>query len=164
VIASFNQDKPYDQFVREQLAGDLLPAADPKQRSQNLIATGFIAVGLKGLDEMTQRQFDLDVADEQVDTTSEAFLGLTVSCARCHDHKFDPILQRDYYAMAGIFLSTKTDFGTVAEPRNNDASDLLELSPDANAPLVQHDLSPEQRDKLESELAQVTSEYDELTA
>ncbi|MEQ1851241.1 MAG: DUF1549 domain-containing protein, partial [Chthoniobacteraceae bacterium] len=112
VIASFNEDKPYDQFLREQIAGDLLPASSDARRAQQLVATGFLAIGPKGLNEQNPRQFCLDLADEQVDTVSQAILGVTISCARCHDHKFDPISQREYYALAGIFLSTDTKYGT----------------------------------------------------
>ncbi|MFN7918447.1 MAG: PSD1 and planctomycete cytochrome C domain-containing protein [Bryobacteraceae bacterium] len=107
VIDAFNADKPYDRFVMEQLAGDLLPASSAEEHNRNLIATGFLALGAHDLNEADRRQFVMDVADEQVSATSKAFLGLTVGCARCHDHKFDPIPTRDYYALAGIFRSTE---------------------------------------------------------
>jgi hypothetical protein len=106
VIASFNADKPYDRFIREQIAGDLLPSASPDQRNELEIATGFLAVGTKDLNEKNNEQFLMDSIDDQIDVTSRAFLALTVSCARCHDHKFDPIPTTDYYALAGIFKST----------------------------------------------------------
>ena len=112
VIAAFNADKPYDEFIREQIAGDLLPAKDEAERREHLVATGFLALGPKGLNERNREQFRMDLIDEQIDATSRAVLGLTVACARCHDHKFDPIAQRDYYALAGIFRSTETRFGT----------------------------------------------------
>ncbi len=114
VIASFNADKPYDQFVREQIAGDLLPAEDDRQRAEQLIATGFLAIGSKAHDAENRGQFLLDLVDEQIEATTRAFLGLTVACARCHDHKMDPISQRDYYALSGIFRSTQTCSGTLA--------------------------------------------------
>ena len=95
VIAAFNADKPYDRFLREQVAGDLLPAKDAAQRNELLIATGFLAMGPKGLNEKNREQFIMDNVDEQIDVATRAALGLTVSCARCHDHKFDPIAQRD---------------------------------------------------------------------
>ncbi|MFO0927586.1 MAG: DUF1549 domain-containing protein [Gemmataceae bacterium] len=98
VLAAFNADKPYDQFIREQLAGDLLPADDPKVRAERLIATGFLAIGPKTLNERNGLQFELDVADEQIDVTTQAFLGICAACRR-HDHKFDPIPQTDYYAL-----------------------------------------------------------------
>jgi cytochrome c553 len=164
VIAAFNQDKPYNTFVREQIAGDLLLAPDPKRRAEQLIATGFLAIGPKGLSEQASRQFDLDLADEQVDATSQAFIGLTVSCARCHDHKFDPVLQRDYYAMAGIFLSTRTDYGTIPGPGNNQESEQIELPANANLPEALKNLTPEEFAKLKKDLADATAEYDQLLA
>jgi hypothetical protein len=106
VIDSFNADKPFDRFIREQLAGDLLPAADQKQRDSQLIATGFLALGVKDVNQRFKVRFVMDNVDEQIDTVSRSFLALTASCARCHDHKFDPISQREYYALAGIFTST----------------------------------------------------------
>ena len=108
VVDSFNNDKPFDEFIREQLAGDLLPWKTDEERFENLTATGFLVLGPKALFEPNQDKLAMDVADEQIDVTTRAFLGLTVSCARCHDHKFDPIPTRDYYALAGIFKSTAT--------------------------------------------------------
>jgi hypothetical protein len=113
VIAAFNADKPYDQFIKEQLAGDLMPTDDPKKKAERIIATGFLAIGPKLLNERNALQFELDIADEQIDVTTQAFLGITAACARCHDHKFDPIPTRDYYALAGIFRSTETCYGTI---------------------------------------------------
>jgi hypothetical protein len=112
VITSFNQDKPYDRFIREQIAGDLLPAKTAAERNEGIIATGFLAIGTKALNEKNPEIFQMDVVDDQVDVTSRAVLGLTASCARCHDHKFDPIPTSDYYALAGIFRSTETLYGT----------------------------------------------------
>jgi cytochrome c553 len=132
VIAAFNADKPYDEFIREQIAGDLLPARDSVERAEHLTATGFLALGPKSLNEKNREQFRMDMIDEQIDATSRAVLGLTVACARCHDHKFDPVLQKDYYALAGIFRSTETLFGTdTAGGKNRNASKLLAL-PDAS--------------------------------
>lgn len=107
VIDSFNQDRPFDEFIREQIAGDLLPSTDWRSRRRKLIATTFLAMGNYNLEEQDKKQLELDVVDEQIDTISRAFLAQTVSCARCHDHKFDPIPTRDYYAIAGILKSTK---------------------------------------------------------
>ncbi|HUE70465.1 MAG TPA: PSD1 and planctomycete cytochrome C domain-containing protein [Pirellulaceae bacterium] len=106
VIAAFNADKPYHQFLREQIAGDLLPANSPREKAEQLIATGFLALGVKDVNQRFKVRFIMDNVDEQIDTVSRAVLGLTVSCARCHDHKFDPIPTTDYYALAGIFRST----------------------------------------------------------
>ncbi|HEU4753288.1 MAG TPA: DUF1549 domain-containing protein, partial [Armatimonadota bacterium] len=109
VIQAFNKDKPYDQFVREQLAGDLLPASqDPRENAERLTATGFLVLGPKVLAEPDKQKMVMDIVDEQIDTTGRAFMGLTLGCARCHDHKFDPIPTRDYYGLAGIFKSTRT--------------------------------------------------------
>src|SRR5262249_1036283 len=109
VIESFNNDLPYDQFIRERLAGDLLPAKDGGEvNRRGIIATGFLALGPKAIAQQDKKKMLYDVYDEQVDVTTKAFLGLTVSCARCHDHKFDPILTKDYYAMIGMFASTRS--------------------------------------------------------
>lgn len=112
VIQAFNEDKPFDQFIREQIAGDLLTTNDEEEAKNHIIATGFLAMGPKSLNERNTQQFNADVIDEQIDITTRAFMGLTVSCARCHDHKFDPIPTKDYYAIYGIFHSSKTHFGT----------------------------------------------------
>lgn len=109
VIKAFNDDLSYDQFVREQLAGDLLPAPDGGEvNRRGIIATGFLALGAKAIAQQDKTKMLYDVYDEQVDVTSKAFLGLTMACARCHNHKFDPILTKDYYALTGIFANTKS--------------------------------------------------------
>lgn len=109
VIQAFNDDLPYDVFVREQIAGDLMPSPDPgKPYRRGIIATGFLALGPKALAQVDKKKMLYDVWDEEVDVTSKAFLGLTMSCARCHDHKFDPILTKDYYSMVGMMASTKS--------------------------------------------------------
>ncbi len=108
VVNSFNNDKSFDQFIREQIAGDLLPNETDEDRTQRIVATGFLMVGAKMLSERDKLKLTMDVVDEQVNTVGQAFMGLTLGCARCHDHKFDPIPTRDYYALAGIFRSTRT--------------------------------------------------------
>ena len=108
VVAAWNQDLPYDEFLVEQLAGDLLPAATDEVRSRLLTATGFLALGPKVLAEVDETKMEMDIIDEQIDTVGRAVLGLTFGCARCHDHKFDPIETSDYYGLAGIFKSTRT--------------------------------------------------------
>jgi hypothetical protein len=117
VVNAFNRDKPYDAFIKEQLAGDLLPAPNDDIRNEHLTATGFLTLGAKVLAEQDKPKLLMDIVDEQIEVTSKAFLGLTVACARCHDHKFDPIPTRDYYALAGIFKSTRTmkNLGFVSE-------------------------------------------------
>lgn len=112
VIDSFNADQPFNHFVAQQIAGDLLPAANDQQWAENLIATTFLAIGPKLVNEKNRIQFQADLIDEQIDVTSRVFLGMSVACARCHDHKFDAIPQTDYYAMAGIFSSATTYFGS----------------------------------------------------
>jgi hypothetical protein len=108
VIKAFNDDKPYDDFIREQLAGDLLSDQGSEVRRQDLLtATGFLMLGPKMLAEADTDKLLIDIVDEQLDVTGLTFLGMTFGCARCHDHKFDPISTEDYYAMAGIFRSTK---------------------------------------------------------
>ena len=106
VVDAFNQDLPYNRFVTEQIAGDLIPTDDPKLRERGLVATGFLALGPRPLAQQDRLQMLYDVVDEQIDTTSKAFLGLTIACARCHDHKFDPILTKDYYSLASVFAGT----------------------------------------------------------
>ena len=109
VVQAFNRDKPYDLFVREQLAGDLLPDSDDLETTlERWTATGFLSLGPKMLAEDDPVKMRMDIIDEQLDTSFRAFLGLTMGCARCHDHKFDPISIRDYYSLAGIFRSSKT--------------------------------------------------------
>ena len=108
VIRAFNHDKPYDQFVREQLAGDILTDWGDADRAEGLIATGFLMLGPKMVGEDDPVKQKLDFADEQLATTARTFMALSVDCARCHDHKFDPIRSADYYSMLGIFTSTKT--------------------------------------------------------
>ncbi|MFO1042880.1 MAG: PSD1 and planctomycete cytochrome C domain-containing protein [Planctomycetaceae bacterium] len=108
VVESLNRDTPFDQFVVEQLAGDLLTSSDANERNKHLVATGFLAIGPKVLAEVDELKMQMDIVDEQIDTVGRAILGLTLGCARCHDHKFDPIDASDYYGLAGIFKSTKT--------------------------------------------------------
>ena len=123
VIAAFNDDKPYDRFVREQLAGDQTAGAggEPAARREALIATGFLSIGPKVLAEPDPDKMRMDIIDEQIDAVGRVFMGLTLGCARCHDHKFDPISTADYYALAGVFKSTRTmeSFKTVARWHEN---------------------------------------------
>jgi mono/diheme cytochrome c family protein len=118
VLKAFQQDKPFDQFVREQIAGDLLPGASQEQRDEQITATGFLMLGPKIIGGGDKEQARMDAVDEQIDTVGKAFLGLTLGCARCHDHKFDPIPQKDYYALAGIFGSTETVHGQLLHRRD----------------------------------------------
>ncbi|MBL9199005.1 MAG: DUF1553 domain-containing protein [Opitutaceae bacterium] len=108
VVDAVNRDLPFDQFIREQIAGDLLPAANTTERRRQITATGFLTLGPTNYEEQNKDQLRMDIVDEQLDTMGKAFLGLTLGCARCHDHKFDPIPTRDYYSLAGILRSTHT--------------------------------------------------------
>lgn len=164
VIDSFNDDKPYNEFVQEQIAGDLLPAKSDAQWSDHLIATTFLAVGTKNVNEQTAAQFAADLADEQIDATTRIFLGTSVACARCHDHKFDPIRQRDYYAMAGIFRSTKTFFGNPPSQYSNAApvqqrrpSSLL-LLPIADNNPIGPSYSPSELEQLRQQVRSIQAE------
>jgi cytochrome c553 len=132
VVASFNSDKPVDRFFTEQLAGDLLPTQDAAAKAETTVATGFLALGAKSHNTRGRPQFEADLVDEQIDAVSQAMLGLTVACARCHDHKFDPIPQRDYYAVAGVFRSTETCYGTKRIQQNNFPAPLIKLPANAN--------------------------------
>ncbi len=107
VIQAFNDDKPYDQFLREQLAGDLLPSKDEPDRQQKLIATGYLANARRfGSYEDARYPWHLTIEDT-IDNLGRTVLGLTINCSRCHDHKFDPITSEDYYALYGFFQSTR---------------------------------------------------------
>ncbi len=120
VVNSFNEDLPYDQFVRLQIAGDLIPLDDPEL----INIDGLTATGIWGLAHLVEgndkEKVVADFVDEQLDVLGRTFLGITISCARCHDHKFDPITQADYYALAGIFYSSHvfTFKGSSARVRN----------------------------------------------
>jgi hypothetical protein len=109
VVRAFNRNLPFDQFITHQLAGDLLPAPPSESaHHEQITATGFLVLGPKMLAEQDKPKLVMDIVDEQIDTVGRAFLGLTLGCARCHDHKFDPVPARDYYALAGVFKSTRT--------------------------------------------------------
>jgi len=160
VIESFQKDKPYDRFIMEQVAGDLLAVSNDQPWNEHLIATGFLAVGPKSLAEQNPRQFQADLIDEQIDTTTRVVLGLSVGCARCHDHKFDPIPQSDYYALAGIFQSTETFYGGTRSNRNRQPSDWIRLpiaDPESSKPIM----SPQDVADLKKELQERQQELAE---
>jgi Protein of unknown function (DUF1553)/Protein of unknown function (DUF1549) len=152
VIDSFNRDTAYDQFLREQIAGDLLPASSDAERRRNIIATGFIALS---------RRFSVDpdsnmhhTLEDTIDTLGRATMGLSLSCARCHDHKFDPVTMRDYYSLFGIFSSTTYPFpGSELKKRQRD---LVPLIPQAEYQSV---MAP-----FQGELAALDSELEQLRA
>lgn len=106
LIDAFNEDKPFDRFIREQIAGDLLTASSPQEQAENMIATGFLMVGDIEIVEPDKPKMEADHIDTQVNKLGMAFLGMTLGCARCHDHKFDPVGLNDYYGIAGILRSS----------------------------------------------------------
>ncbi|MBL9131181.1 MAG: PSD1 domain-containing protein [Verrucomicrobiaceae bacterium] len=108
VVQAINNDLPFDQFLTEQIAGDLLESKDVPTRQRRMTATAFLNLGAKVLAEPDKEKLTMDVVDEQIDVMGRAFMGLTLGCARCHDHKFDPVGQDDYYALAAIFKSTQS--------------------------------------------------------
>jgi hypothetical protein len=163
VIAAFNADKPYDRFIREQIAGDMLTAKDDAEKAELMTATGFLAIGPKTHSERNPRQFQMDLADEQIDATFQAFQALTVACARCHDHKFDPIPQKDYYAVAGIFRSTETCYGTIRIIQSNHPSPLITLPKNGGAPVGLEPLSKERREDIENQLKDLRDQASKVT-
>jgi hypothetical protein len=136
VIRAFNTDTPYTQFIMEQLAGDLLEAKTPEERYWQLVATAFLLLGPTNFERQDKPLLEMDVIDEQLDTMGKTFLGLTIGCARCHDHKFDPIPTRDYYAMAGIFKSTKF---IIHENVSKWMTQPLPMSPEQELVIRKHD-------------------------
>ena len=115
VIAAFNADMPYDKFVRLQIAGDLI-GPESAGSYDHLVALGFFGLGAQYYKNSDAAKAAADELDDRVDTLTRGFLGLTVSCARCHDHKFDPIPTQDYYSLAGIFRSSKLHNAPLCEP------------------------------------------------
>ncbi|HMC28762.1 MAG TPA: PSD1 and planctomycete cytochrome C domain-containing protein, partial [Verrucomicrobiae bacterium] len=132
VIDAFNADKPYDEFIREQIAGDLLPAKSPEDRRQKIIATGYIALARRfSVDPQSAHHLTLE---DTIDTMGKSLLGLSLSCARCHDHKYDPIPTQDYYGLYGIFNSTRYPFaGSETKKR---PADLVPLIPAAELEIL----------------------------
>ena len=108
VINSFNKDKPFDQFIMEQIAGDLMSSSTDNEFNEKLTGTGFLALGPHNYELQDKELLRMEVVDEQLSAVGKAFMGLTMDCARCHDHPFDPIPIQDYYSMAGIFRSTNS--------------------------------------------------------
>jgi hypothetical protein len=148
VIDAFNADMPYDQFLKEQIAGDLLAAKDDAEKEQHTIATGYLAIARRF--GSRNAEFHLTI-DDVIDNMGKSMLGLTLGCARCHDHKFDPVSQGDYYGLYGIFSSTKFAFpGTEIYPHPKDFT-----------PLASGEAADEYR-KREAELAELDDRYEHL--
>jgi hypothetical protein len=162
VIDAFNQNKPFDQFLVAQIAGDLLPYSDESERAANRVATGFLAIGSRNFNEGNPLQFAVDQADEQIDTLFQAMMGTTFSCARCHDHKFDPISQREYTALAGIFLSTDTRYGAVGGNISRNGAPGIELPPLPSIPVVPSSWSDDQLAEKRRQLSELKVRREEL--
>jgi hypothetical protein len=173
VIDAFNSDKPFDRFIREQIAGDLLPAASPQERAANITATGFLVLGDVEIVAVDKLKMEHDLVDQQVSKIGTAFLGLTLGCVRCHDHKFDPIAQTDYYAIAGMFRSTdatyKTDNGVWSSvhktelPETTEQKARRELLLAANEEKIRHweaerDKANKEKAVIEPQIARATKE------
>ncbi len=163
VIDAFNADLPYDQFIREQVAGDLLESDSKANEARQLVATGFLALGPKSLNEQSPRQFAVDLIDEQIDTVTQSVMGLTVACARCHDHKFDPISQQQYTELAGIFLSTETRYGTGGAVNGRNAGALVEL-PTGTAVSYLDPLSKSEYESRQKRLEEMRREIQDAVA
>ncbi|NOY43439.1 MAG: DUF1553 domain-containing protein [Planctomycetes bacterium] len=133
VVDAFNADKSYDRFVCEQIAGDLLPDepyGSAEDREARLVATSMLSFGTKRHNSGGMA-YRMEIVDDQIDVTCRAILGITVACAKCHDHKFDPIPTKDYYALAGIFLSTEPLYGTIRQKYSNNPTELIPIGPNA---------------------------------
>lgn len=158
VIDAVNADVPFDRFITEQIAGDLLPAKDDAERARLLIATGFLAIGPKGLNEQNKAQFAADVADEQLDAVTRAVLASSIACARCHDHKTEPFSMEDYYGLAGIFKSTQTFYGNWVDSENNNHGHLIRL-PDLPGQVIPNkSITAERVKQLKADLAKLNQE------
>ncbi|HTI50623.1 MAG TPA: DUF1553 domain-containing protein [Planctomycetaceae bacterium] len=149
VVAAFNGDLPYDEFIRKQIAGDLLQPADPDQiDADSLVATGLLALADFVPGDVDKEQMIADYVNDQIDVLGRAVLGLTLGCARCHDHKYDPVTIEDYYALAGIFFSTRLIPGPVK----------------GNTPLVRVPLmAPARIQRIEAEAARDKERQSELS-
>lgn len=158
VIDAVNADVPFDRFIIEQIAGDLLPAQGDAERARLLIATGFLALGPKGLNEMNKAQFAADVADEQIDAVTRAVLASSIACARCHDHKTEPFSMEDYYAFAGIFKSTQTFYGNWIDSENNNHGHLIRLPGLPGQVIPNRPLSADRVRQLKEDLVRLQAE------
>ncbi len=161
VIDAVNADIPFDRFIQEQIAGDLLPAAAAAERDRQRMATGFLALGVKDVNQRFKVRFVMDNVDEQIDAVTRSVLALTVSCARCHDHKFDPIPTTDYYALAGIFTSTDNCAG-VRNKMGGGGLDYYDPSMLMMRSTSAPPASPEQIEQLKTDLALAKKEWDTI--
>jgi hypothetical protein len=161
VLDAVNRDVPFDRFLQEQIAGDLLPANTGDEKDRLLTATGFLALGVKDVNQRFKIRFQMDNVDEKIDTVTRSVLGLTVSCARCHDHKFDPVPITDYYSLAGIFTSTEDGAGVRNKMGGGgldyyDSKNLIRLSTEAPPPPADEVAA------LEAKVAETKKAWDEI--
>ncbi len=171
LIAAFNKDKPFDRFIREQIAGDLIPAPSPEERAENITATGFLMVGDVEIVEPDKAKLEADHVDTQVSKIGMAFLGMTLGCARCHDHKFDPIGLQDYYGMAGILRSSpsthKIPFGVWSKLNETELPETVAQSEARQALERAHaeDLAAKklERDRLANEKKEIDEQLKSLS-
>jgi hypothetical protein len=161
VIDAFNTDKPFDQFIREQIAGDLLAekAESQKRKAEMITATGFLVLGDVEIVAVDKLIMEHDLIDQQVNKVSTAFLGMTLGCVRCHDHKFDPISLQDYYGIAGMFRSTdstyRTDNGVWSSVHKTELPETSEQKTSREKQLAEHEakLASLQSEKAAAEKA-----------
>lgn len=154
VVSAFNRDLPYDEFIRQQIAGDLIPGTTPEARLTQLIATGYLANARRFGSRVDDYPQHLTIEDT-IDNLGRAFLGLTINCARCHDHKFDPITSADYYALYGIFNSTRYPWpGIELEQKQRDFVPLVtaDKSSEAEATLRNREAEQRRLDKVVQQL------------
>jgi hypothetical protein len=142
LIDAFNADKPFDEFVREQIAGDLMPSQSTEDRAENIVATGFLMVGDIEIVNPDKARMEADHIDTQVNRIGQTFMGMTLGCVRCHDHKFDPIGVEDYYGIAGMLHSA---------PSSHKMPDMGVWSSLNSTPLPETPAQLEARKKLEAE-------------
>ena len=142
LIDAFNADKPFDEFVREQIAGDLMPSQSTEDRAENIVATGFLMVGDIEIVNPDKARMEADHIDTQVNRIGQTFMGMTLGCVRCHDHKFDPIGVEDYYGIAGMLHSS---------PSSHKMPDMGVWSSLNSTPLPETPAQLEARKKLEAE-------------
>jgi hypothetical protein len=155
VIKAFNADKPYDQFLREQIAGDLLPASNDAERNDKLIATGYLATARR-FSVRPESRMHLTIEDT-IDVVSKSTLALTLGCSRCHDHKYDPLPAYDYYALYGIFASTRYPFA--GSENDQYQKDFVPLAGHADAADREAKELAKKRETLEAELKQIREKF-----
>ena len=170
MIESYHKDKPFDRFVREQIAGDLLPAESPEERAESITATGFLMVGDVEIVEPDKAKMEADHIDTQVSKIGMAFLGMTLGCVRCHDHKFDPIVLTDYYGIAGMLRSSpathKIPFGVWSTLNSTELPETPEQLAARRKLEVEHEQKlasmKDERDRLEAEKKAVSEQLAKL--